>query len=124
MLSFTIPYPTGKRAKQAFTRRFGLNAYYAGKHWAQRGKDAEYIHFLARKAMENAGIEKKILPKPVAMTFLFNDRLDCSNHAAIVKMVEDAMKGWVIRDDGRSYVKAITMGFHEEDCIRVEVSEL
>ena len=31
-------------------KRFGLNAYYAGKHWSQRKKDAEELHELAHWA--------------------------------------------------------------------------
>ena len=38
MIRFTIPYPATKAGKSAFCRRFGLNAYYEGKHWGQRRK--------------------------------------------------------------------------------------
>lgn len=121
---FEIPYPPTKRGKAAWNKRFGLNAYYAGKHWNERKRDAEELHWIARAAMKRAGIRQKIIETPVKLTFLFDDGLDCSNHAIIVKAVEDAMKGWIIKDDSRKYVKSITMMFHEENCIRVIVEEI
>lgn len=123
-MKFEIEYPPTKKGKAVWNKRFGLNAYYAGKHWNERKRDAEELHWIARAAMKRAGIRQKILEKPVKLTFLFDDGLDCSNHAVIVKAVEDAMKGWIIKDDSRKYVKSITMMFHEENCIRVIVEEV
>lgn len=123
-MKFEIEYPPTKKGKAVWNKRFGLNAYYAGKHWNERKRDAEELHWIARSAMKRAGIRQKILEKPVKLTFLFDDGLDCSNHAVIVKAVEDAMKGWIIKDDSRKYVKSITMMFHEENCIRVIVEEV
>lgn len=123
-MKFEIEYPPTKKGKAVWNKRFGLNAYYAGKHWNERKRDAEELHWIARAAMKRAGIRQKILEKPVKLTFLFDDGLDCSNHAVIVKAVEDAMKGWIIKDDSRKYVKSITMMFHEENCIRVIVEEI
>lgn len=122
-MKFDIPYPPTKKGKAAWNKRFGLNAYYAGKHWSARKRDAEELHTLAILCMKKAGIENEIFEKPVCITFLFNDGLDCSNHAAIVKMIEDAMKTRVIKDDGPKYVRSITVGFHEKDCITVIVRE-
>ena len=124
MISFTIPYPPTKKGKSAFCKRFGLNAYYAGKHWSARKRDAEELHWLAQSAILKAGVQPNILENPVKLTFLFDDGLDCSNHAVIVKAVEDAMKGWIIKDDSRKYVKSITMMFHEKNCIHVIVEEI
>lgn len=124
MISFTIPYPPTKKGKSAFCKRFGLNAYYAGKHWSARKRDAEEFHWLAQSAIRKAGVQQNILENPVKLTFLFDDGLDCSNHAVIVKAVEDAMKGWIIKDDSRKYVKSITMMFHEKNCIHVIVEEI
>ena len=123
-MKFEIEYPPTKKGKAVWNKRFGLNAYYAGKHWNERKRDAEELHWIARAAMKRAGIRQKILEKPVKLTFLFDDGLDCSNYAGIVEAVEDAMKGWIIKDDSRQYVKSITMMFHEENCIRVIVEEV
>lgn len=118
---FEIPYPPTKKGKAAWNKRFGLNAYYAGKHWAQRKKDAEELHELTHLAMVQWHVPRGVVDGAVELRFSFDDHLDCSNHAVIVKAVEDAMKGWVIRDDSRNFVKQITVRFHENDCIKVEV---
>lgn len=123
MIKFSIPYPKTDKSKSAWNRRFGLNAYYAGKHYQVRKKDAQELHAITWDALKKARVKKQPAEKPVKLTFLFDDRLDCSNHAVIVKCVEDAMKGWVIKDDSRKYVKSITVAFHEENCITVIVEE-
>ena len=120
---FDIPYPPTKKGKSLFCRRFGLNAYYSGKHWAQRKKDADELHALTLAAMRRAKVKKAPLDVPVNITFYFDDGLDCSNHAVIIKAVEDAMRGWVIRDDNRRCVKSIKAGFHEKNCISIVVEE-
>ena len=123
MVAFELDYPPTKRGKTAFCKRYGLNAYYAGKHWGARKRDAEELHALTWAAMKRAKVKKAPAKVPVRITFLFDDGLDCSNHAIIVKAVEDAMKGWVIKDDSRKYVRSVTMMFHQENCIRVLVEE-
>ncbi len=61
---------------------------------------------------------------PVVIEAYFNDNLDCSNHAAELKMIEDGMKGLIIADDNRKYVKGVAMYFHDEDYILVRVKEI
>ena len=124
MIRFTIAYPPTRKGKAAWNKRFGLNAYYAGKHWAKRKKDAEELHAITISAMIRAGIKRKVFKRPVNIKILFDDRLDCSNHAVLVKCIEDAMKGWVIEDDDRRYVRSITTGFNENGCIEVYVNEV
>lgn len=124
MIVFDIPYPPTAKGKAAWNRRYGLNAYYAGKHWSERKRDADELHRITQLCMRRARIRKQPLETPVELRFLFNDRLDCSNHAVIVKAVEDAMKGWIIRDDSRRYVRRIVTEFWDGDCIRVAVREL
>lgn len=123
-VTFDIPYPPTKKGKAAWNKRFGLNAYYSGKVWQQRKRDAEELHTLAQLSMRKAHIRRQLFAAPVELRFLFNDRLDCSNHAVIVKAVEDAMKGWVIKDDSRQYVQRIITEFWDGDTIHVEVREL
>ena len=55
-ITFNIPYPPTKKGKSAFCRRFGLNAYYSGKHWAQRKKDADELHALTLVALKQARV--------------------------------------------------------------------
>ena len=121
---FDIPYPNTKGGKAQWSKRFGLNAYYSGKVWQARKADADYWHKLVAYEMERQNVRKYPHDNPVILTFWFNDRLDCSNHAIYAKMIEDAMKGRVIKDDNRTWVHGVEMYFHDEDCIRVAVREV
>lgn len=58
-IRFDIPYPPTKKGKSAFCRRFGLNAYYSGKHWAQRKKDADELHALTLAALKQARVRPR-----------------------------------------------------------------
>jgi hypothetical protein len=122
-LTFDIQYPNTKAGKSAWNRQYSLNAYCAGKHWSVRKKDADFWHLLVLEAMCRLKRTQRVemAQTPVMISCYFNDGLDCSNHAAMVKMIEDALKGTVIEDDSPKYVKGIFMGFHDEPCIRVVV---
>lgn len=122
--SFLIPYPPTKAGKKDWSRRYGLNAYWSGKHWAQRKEDADFWHMLVRLEMNRQRVRRKPFEKAVKITMLFNDRLDGSNHAIYFKLIEDAMKGRVIQDDSRRWVRSCEMGFHEQDYILVKVEEV
>lgn len=63
-IRFNIPYPPTKKGKSAFCRRFGLNAYYSGKHWAQRKKDADELHALTLAAMRPGPRPPSRVPSP------------------------------------------------------------
>lgn len=121
MLSFEIPYPPTKAGKTAWNRRFGLNAYYAGKHYQQRKRDAEELHALAVACMRRARIRKTMVRGPVEVRFYWDDNLDCDNHAVIGKAVVDAMKGYLLPDDNRRWVRKVSHQFWEGQKIRVEV---
>ncbi len=124
MIEFTIPYPPTKKGKTAFCRRFGLNAYYSGKHWAARKKDADELHVLAVSCLKKARIRKDILARPVRITFLWDDGLDIDNHAAIAKAVVDAMKGYLLADDNRRHFVEVRHGFWDGGAIKVTVEEV
>ena len=122
---FFIGYPKTAAGKKDWNRRYSLNAYYAGKHWNERIKDAEYWHALVWESLyTNRCVgEKRLFEGPVTLSFLFNDGLDCSNHAAMAKMIEDALKGVIIKDDSPKYVKGIYVGFHDKPYISISVKE-
>lgn len=124
MIVFEIPYPPTKQGKSAWNRRFGLNAYYTGKHWAQRKKDAEELHALAHLAMQDAHVCQELVSGPVEVRFYWNDGLDVDNHAALGKAFVDAMKGWLLPDDNREWFRRVVHDFWDGDTIRVEVREL
>lgn len=123
-MTFTIPYPRTDSAKKTFGKQYSLNAIYRGKRQAERSKDARYWHELVRAELASQKIPKKPYAGPVMISFYWNDGLDCSNHAYIAKMIEDALKGWLIHDDNRKYVKGILHWFSDKDCITVEVTPL
>jgi hypothetical protein len=119
---FVIPYPSTKAGKSQWTKEYGLNAYYAGKHWSKRKRDAEFWHSLVRSELRKQ-LKPRLFKEPVIVSFWWNDRLDIDNHAAMGKMIVDAMKGILIEDDTRRYVHGVGHLFHDEDCILVEVAE-
>ena len=123
-MKFTIPYLNGpiKTMKQ-FCQRFGFNSIYSGKHWSKRNEDKEYWHWLIKSELAKQNIPAKTFEKPVCITFYWNDGLDCSNHAYIGKMVEDCLKGHLIKDDSRRYVKEIRHRFYDRQFITVEIDD-
>ena len=123
-VSFRIPYPKTDKVRKAWNRDFGMNAIYAGKHWAERRKDAQMWHMLTRSAINAAKIRKVPFDRPVVISFCWNDRLDLSNHAYMAKMIEDAIKGTLIKDDSRKYVVGMEHYFHNADCIKVIIREV
>lgn len=124
MIRFEIQYPQGKKGKISWNRRFGLNAYYAGKSWPERKRDAEELHMIARAAMHRAGIKPGVISSPAQVRFFWADGLDIDNHAVLGKAIVDAMKGYLLADDGPKYVRKVSHEFWEGDCIRVEVEAL
>ena len=122
-MKFTIPYPP-KKEMAAWNQRFGLNAIYAGKHWAKRNADKEFWHTMVTLYLKQQKVAQKLFEKPVHITFRWNDNLDLSNHAYMGKLIEDAIKGYIIKDDKRKYVTGITNLFHDKDYIEVEITEV
>lgn len=123
-IKFTIQYPKTKSGMKRFCKEFGLNAIYAGKHWSKRQADSQFWHNTVHAALMEQRIPRRMYEKPVAITFYWNDRMDCTNHAYIGKMIEDALKGWIIQDDDRRFVKEIRHKFYDQDCITVEITEV
>lgn len=121
---FKIPYPKSKAGQKQWAKEYGLNAYYAGKHWSKRKRDAEFWHTLTRACMDGQGVRRVPFMRPVVITLHYNDRLDIDNHAVMGKMIVDAMKGRVIEDDNRRWLKGVCHYFHDEDYISVEVREI
>ena len=124
MIRFEIQYPQGKKGKSSWNRRFGLNAYYAGKSWPERKRDAEELHLIARAAMHRAGIKPGVISSPAQVRFYWADGMDIDNHAVLGKAIVDAMKGYLLADDGPKYVRKVSHEFWDGDCIRVEVEAL
>lgn len=123
-ITFEIPYPPTKKGKTAFCRRFGMNAYYSGKHWAARKADADELHQLLWLTLRKAKIPKCPVDCPVSIIFSWDDGLDIDNHAVMGKAFVDALKGWVLPDDNRKCVKRVTHEFNNAGVIRVKIEEV
>lgn len=120
------PLPINPRAKRkpTLSNTWGLNAYYSGKHYQVRRKDAEYWHMWTRAQLNKQRIPKRIYTKPVQIIFSWDDGLDCSNHAVMAKMIEDALIGYLIQGDSRKYVKFISHGFNNQGKIHIRLEEV
>lgn len=123
-MKFQIPYPSTKTEMSAWNKEYGMNAIYSGKHWAKRKADRDFWHNMVCLYLKRQKIPKKLFSEPVQITFRWNDNLDCSNHAYMGKLIEDGLKGYLIKDDKRKYVKAISHCFHDENYIEVEITEI
>ena len=109
------------------TAKWGMNELYASaKHWSKRGSQAHEVHLLVKQAIRNQNRNVKPFKCPVSVRILYNSRLDLDNHGYLAKLIIDGMKGVLIEDDDRRYVKEITHGFHSGDpgVVLVEVKEI
>ena len=122
--SFRIYYPSSSSEKKKWNKKYGMNAYYSGKPWQLRRQDAEFWHLLTRSALNRQEARRTPFEKPVEISFLWNDRLDIDNHAIMGKMIVDALKGRLINDDSRRWLKGVCHYFHEEDYILVQIREV
>lgn len=121
---FRIEYPKTPAGKKDWNKRFSDNAYYAGKHWAQRKKDADYWHDMVRACMDRAGLRRRPFDRPVVVHIFWNDKLDIDNHSIMGKMIVDAMKGRLLQNDSKKWLKGVAHEFHDRgDYIWVEVKE-
>ena len=117
-MKFYIDYPPN------FGKLYGLNAIYAGIPWQKRRRNALCWHDMVLLTLKKSGVRKGLYKYPVRLTFYWNDRLDCSNHAYAAKMIEDALKGYLIVDDSKKYVREITHKFHADKRIGVKIEAI
>lgn len=121
MIRFEIPYPPTRKGMTEWNKRYTLNAYWAGKPYHARNRDAKEIHDLSALSMRKAGVRRTLLDYPVEVWFYWNDGLDADNHSALGKMILDAMKGTILHDDNRKWVKGVHHVFWDGKDILVEV---
>lgn len=108
------------------TAKWGLNELYASaKHWTKRGDQAHEVHLLVKQAIRNQNRNIKPFTRPVSVRILYNSRLDLDNHGYLAKLIIDGMKGVLIEDDDRRYVRELVQGFHagSRSLILVEVKD-
>ena len=123
-VTFYIDYPENKGMKAKWAKWYGLNAIYAGKHFAERSKDKNFWSDMVRAVLYRQKVPKKIFERPVSISFWWNTNLDLDNEGYMRKLIIDALKGWLIFDDRLKYVRALHDYPHDEDYIKVVVEEL
>lgn len=98
-MKFTIELP----------QKVSLNRIYAGVHFTERAEHKEDYHY----AVMDAKPKKYTGEYPVEMHYHFKlngSPLDISNHAYMVKMVEDGLVACgIIVDDTQKYVSKISV---------------
>lgn len=124
MISFSIPYPDTPKKKSTWSKEYGLNAIYAGKHWSRRKKDSEFWHWLVLSELRRQGIEPILFKGPVKITFYWNDKLDLDNEGYKTKLIIDSLKGKLICDDDKRYVRELHSYWHDENYILVKLEEI
>lgn len=99
-MQFTIPIP----------EKVSLNKIYAGIHFRERASHKDDYHW-AVLASQDVAVWPG--PWPVAMHYHFRlrgTRLDISNHAYMLKMVEDGLvSAGMLPGDDPKYVERITV---------------
>lgn len=104
--------------------RYSLNKIYAGAHWSARKADASMVHQMVGWTLRRAGIPDKCFEKPVRIELLYNCKLDIDNCGWMTKMIIDGLKGHLIADDTKKYVRYVGQGFWNGAGILVEVREM
>ena len=123
-VQFKIDYPPTKAGKSYWNKRYGLNAYYSGKPWQARKRDADYWHALVRSELTKQKIPMSKYNVPVSIKFWFNDNLDIDNDSTYAKLIIDSLKGLLIEDDNKKYVRRIELNCHDEDCILIVIERM
>lgn len=103
---------------------FSLNKIYAGLHWAKRKKDADYVHQLVKYSLIEQNIKPKLFKKPVNIFLYFKTSLDISNTAYVAKLIEDALKGILIVDDSKKYVRSLHLIHSDNSGIDCKIMEV
>lgn len=104
---------------------WGMNKIYAGTHWNERKEQAQAVHLLVRASIRKQHRNVRMFREPVSISIWYNSRLDIDNHGYLAKLIIDGMKGVLIQDDDRRFVKELYQGFYSGDRkkIIVEVME-
>mgnify|MGYP005787302739 CR=1 FL=1 len=105
------------------TGEWGLNKLYAGVHWSKRKHQAEQIHGLVQTTLRQKRIPRKMFSKPVSVRISYNSRLDIDNHGCLSKLIIDGLKGYLIEDDRRKYIRALHQCFWSGEGVLVEIFE-
>lgn len=94
---------------------WGMNRVYSGDHWSIRKQQAAQVHILVKAAIRKQCRNVPVFGSPVTVRIRYNSRLDIDNHGYITKLIIDGMKGLLIKDDDKRYVRELIQCFHTLD---------
>lgn len=100
---------------------WGMNRVYSGDHWSVRKRQATQVHLMVRSAIWKQCSSVRLFEKPVTIRILYRSRLDIDNHGYVSKLIIDGMKGVLIKDDDKRYVRELIQSFHNGDKNKVIV---
>ena len=105
-------------------RPFSWNKFYDGRHWTKRKAAKDAAKLAVRRALPDEVINGEGWPAagPVRITvtaYMNRQLLDVDN--VCTKLYVDALKGWVIKDDGPDLVTAVTPVVKRSSSPRVEL---
>lgn len=101
-------------------KQFSTNKFYSGMHWTKRKKIADYYHKLIISQLKK---KHELFTNPVCITMCFNNKFDIDNCSGMAKLIIDGMKGLLIVDDNRKYLKSLTLKFWEELGINIIIED-
>lgn len=87
--------------------KLSLNRIYRGMNKYERSIQVRKIHELVRNELINQRVPKKLFENPARIEFYWNSLLDLDNHGYIAKLIIDGLKGYLIYDDCKKYVREI-----------------
>lgn len=114
-IDFTVPIK--------IDAKLSLNSVYGGMHWGIRKRQSDKIHKLVKTALLSNKIPKKEFEKPIEIVFSWNSKLDLDNHGYLAKLIIDGLKGYLIKDDTKKYIKTIKHKYWEGNGARVSIKE-
>lgn len=118
-----VGYNEGVKLTIPIPEKVSLNRIYAGVHFRERSRLKDDYRLAVLCAPTVKRYEGQY---PVAVHYhfrIYGSRLDVSNHAYMLKMVEDALvECGVIQGDEQKYVASITMTAEKGDFDEVDVT--
>jgi hypothetical protein len=86
-------------------RPFSWNKYWSGMHWSKRSAEKDRVQMLVRAELD-PNVQMFAQPVEIRVRAFFKGNVqDCSN--ICIKPYEDAIIGWLIKDDSPDYVTAV-----------------
>ena len=93
-------------------------------HWGRRLKNVRKIHGEILNQLIANNVPKGEFENPVEINFCWNTLLDLDNHGYITKVIIDSLKGYLIHDDSKKYIKRILHEYWLGEGIKIKIVEI